>query len=123
MTLRVTGANRAGGLRLAVFTSAVSTVQNSLQRGIDFLYRLYGLIIVAGQKRRGLFFLGMFLLFINTSPVNALTVSSLPASIRWLNDNIRGDGGGNHRQVVAHFVDAAAGQDGDRGGRRHQTQT
>lgn len=29
-----------------------------------------------------LFFLGMFLLFINTSPVNALTVSSLPASIR-----------------------------------------
>ncbi len=29
-----------------------------------------------------LFFLGMFLLFVNTSPVNALTVSSLPASIR-----------------------------------------
>ena len=28
------------------------------------------------------FFLGMFLLFVNTSPVNALTVSSLPASIR-----------------------------------------
>ena len=27
-------------------------------------------------------FLGMFLLFVNTSPVNALTVSSLPASIR-----------------------------------------
>lgn len=30
----------------------------------------------------GLFFLGMLLLFINTSPVNALTVSSLPASVR-----------------------------------------
>lgn len=30
----------------------------------------------------GLFFLGMFLLFVNTSPVNALTVSCLPASIR-----------------------------------------
>lgn len=29
-----------------------------------------------------LFFVGMFLLFVNTSPVNALTVSSLPASIR-----------------------------------------
>jgi len=29
-----------------------------------------------------LFFLGMFLLFVNTSPVNALTVSSLPASVR-----------------------------------------
>jgi sugar phosphate permease len=29
-----------------------------------------------------MFFLGMFLLFVNTSPVNALTVSSLPASIR-----------------------------------------
>ncbi|WP_257305297.1 spinster family MFS transporter [Geothrix campi] len=29
-----------------------------------------------------LFCLGMFLLFVNTSPVNALTVSSLPASIR-----------------------------------------
>jgi MFS transporter, Spinster family, sphingosine-1-phosphate transporter len=29
-----------------------------------------------------LFFLGMFLLFVNTSPVNALTVSCLPASIR-----------------------------------------
>jgi MFS family permease len=29
-----------------------------------------------------LFVLGMFLLFVNTSPVNALTVSSLPASIR-----------------------------------------
>jgi MFS family permease len=29
-----------------------------------------------------LFFLGMLLLFINTSPVNALTVSSLPASVR-----------------------------------------
>jgi predicted MFS family arabinose efflux permease len=28
------------------------------------------------------FFLGMFLLFVNTSPVNALTVSSLPASVR-----------------------------------------
>ncbi|HEX9081901.1 MAG TPA: MFS transporter [Holophagaceae bacterium] len=30
----------------------------------------------------GLFFLGMLLLFVNTSPVNALTVSCLPASIR-----------------------------------------
>lgn len=30
----------------------------------------------------GLFFAGMFLLFVNTSPVNALTVSSLPSSIR-----------------------------------------
>ncbi len=29
-----------------------------------------------------LFFLGMFLLFVNTSPVNALTVSCLPASVR-----------------------------------------
>jgi sugar phosphate permease len=29
-----------------------------------------------------MFFLAMFLLFINTSPVNALTVSSLPASVR-----------------------------------------
>lgn len=29
-----------------------------------------------------LFFVGMFLLFVNTSPVNALIVSSLPASIR-----------------------------------------
>lgn len=29
-----------------------------------------------------LFFAGMFLLFVNTSPVNALTVSCLPASIR-----------------------------------------
>lgn len=29
-----------------------------------------------------LFFLGMFLLFVNTSPVNALTVSCLPGSIR-----------------------------------------
>jgi MFS transporter, Spinster family, sphingosine-1-phosphate transporter len=29
-----------------------------------------------------LFFIGMFLLFVNTSPVNALTVSCLPASIR-----------------------------------------
>ena len=29
-----------------------------------------------------MFFLGMFLLFVNTSPVNALTVSCLPASIR-----------------------------------------
>ncbi|WP_306591307.1 MFS transporter [Geothrix sp. 21YS21S-4] len=29
-----------------------------------------------------LFFVGMFLLFVNTSPVNALTVSSLPAGIR-----------------------------------------
>jgi MFS family permease len=29
-----------------------------------------------------MFFLAMFLLFVNTSPVNALTVSSLPASIR-----------------------------------------
>ena len=29
-----------------------------------------------------LFFLGMFLLFVNTSPVNALVVSSLPSSIR-----------------------------------------
>ncbi len=29
-----------------------------------------------------MFFLGMFLLFVNTSPVNALTVSSLPSSIR-----------------------------------------
>lgn len=29
-----------------------------------------------------MFFLGMFLLFVNTSPVNTLTVSSLPASIR-----------------------------------------
>ncbi|HJV22654.1 MAG TPA: MFS transporter, partial [Holophagaceae bacterium] len=29
-----------------------------------------------------LFFAGMLLLFINTSPVNALTVSSLPASVR-----------------------------------------
>jgi predicted MFS family arabinose efflux permease len=30
----------------------------------------------------GLFFLGMLLLFVNTSPVNALTVSCLPASVR-----------------------------------------
>jgi MFS family permease len=30
----------------------------------------------------GAFFLGMLLLFINTSPVNALTVSCLPASVR-----------------------------------------
>jgi hypothetical protein len=29
-----------------------------------------------------MFFLGMFLLFVNTSPVNALTVSCLPASVR-----------------------------------------
>jgi MFS family permease len=29
-----------------------------------------------------LFFVGMFLLFVNTSPVNALTVSCLPASVR-----------------------------------------
>lgn len=29
-----------------------------------------------------LFFLGMFLLFVNTSPINALTVSCLPASVR-----------------------------------------
>lgn len=29
-----------------------------------------------------LFFLGMFLLFVNTSPVNAVTVSCLPASVR-----------------------------------------
>ena len=29
-----------------------------------------------------LFFLGMLMLFVNTSPVNALTVSSLPASLR-----------------------------------------
>ena len=29
-----------------------------------------------------LFFAGMFLLFVNTSPVNAMTVSSLPASVR-----------------------------------------
>ena len=29
-----------------------------------------------------MFFLGMFMLFVNTSPVNALTVSCLPASVR-----------------------------------------
>jgi sugar phosphate permease len=29
-----------------------------------------------------MFFVGMFLLFVNTSPVNALTVSCLPASVR-----------------------------------------
>ena len=29
-----------------------------------------------------MFFLGMFLLFVNTSPVNTLTVSCLPASVR-----------------------------------------
>jgi predicted MFS family arabinose efflux permease len=45
--------------------------------------------VVAGALGTGslglayaLFFAGMFLLFVNTSPVNALTVSSLPASIR-----------------------------------------
>jgi MFS transporter, Spinster family, sphingosine-1-phosphate transporter len=34
------------------------------------------------QAAYAFFFLAMFLLFVNTSPVNALTVSSLPASVR-----------------------------------------
>ncbi len=40
--------------------------------------------LVAGDLHLvyALFFAGMLLLFINTSPVNALTVSSLPASVR-----------------------------------------
>ncbi len=42
------------------------------------------LALGAGDLRLvyALFFAGMLLLFINTSPVNALTVSSLPASVR-----------------------------------------
>ncbi|HJW33737.1 MAG TPA: MFS transporter [Holophagaceae bacterium] len=43
-----------------------------------------GLALGAGNLNLvyALFFAGMLLLFINTSPVNALTVSSLPASVR-----------------------------------------
>ena len=54
--------------------------------GITLLAAAPVVALALGTRSLGaayaLFFLGMFLLFVNTSPVNTLTVSSLPASIR-----------------------------------------
>ena len=54
------------GLTLLVATPVVAWALGTLSLQVAYL----------------MFFVGMFLLFVNTSPVNALTVSCLPASVR-----------------------------------------